>query len=195
MLNENKTVVGSYSTQEKALDVISRLKNEGYPKNDIILYSNEEQASAMSHYEAHDVVVDTDENSNTKKYTNDEDQSMWDKIKDAFMTDTYDQKKENKRDDYDQTKDFLYPYKEDIEKGYFVVAVENYRGEPTEKIADAGNTSAMPSNAGTTVDDPGNTSVVPSDTGKAAHPTKDKRTIEKEKELKRENETRMRYKK
>ncbi|MDZ7835892.1 MAG: general stress protein [Alkalibacterium sp.] len=60
MVHENKTVVGSYKTQDEALDVVSRLKNEGYPKNDIILYSNKEQANALTHYEAHDVVADPD---------------------------------------------------------------------------------------------------------------------------------------
>lgn len=187
----NKTVVGSYATQNEALDVVSKLKNEGYPKNDIVLYSNEEQSNTLTHYEAHDVVVDTDESARTESAKAEKDQSMWDKIKDAFVTDTYDHEKEHKRAHYDQTKDPLYPYRDDIAKGHFVVAVENYRGQPTEKAADAGNTAAMPSNTGD-IDDPGNTSAMPSDTGRATSLNNDPMT--ENREFNREDETRDRYK-
>jgi len=187
----NKTVIGSYATQDEALDAVSKLKNEGYPKNDIILYSNEEQSNALTHYEAHDVVVDKDSSADTKKVKPEEDQSMWDKIKDAFVTDTYDHEKEHGRAHYDQTKDPLYPYREDIAKGHFVVAVENYRGQPTERVADSGNTAAMPSDTGA-IDDPGNTAAMPSDTGQATSLDKDPMT--ENREFNRENETRDRYK-
>ncbi|SFC52645.1 Heat induced stress protein YflT [Alkalibacterium subtropicum] len=192
MVNANKTVVGSYPTQDEALDVVSKLKNEGYPKNDIILYSNEEQSNALTHYEAHDVVVDPDNTAETKKYKDEKDQSMWDKIKDAFVTDTYDHEKEHKRANYDQSNDILYPYRDDIAKGHFVVVVENYRGQPTERAADAGNTAAMPSDTGN-VDDPGNTSAMPSDTGRTTDLNKDQTT--ENREFNRSEETRDRYKK
>lgn len=191
MVNSNKTVVGSYPTQDEALDVVSKLKNEGYPKNDIILYSNEEQSNALTHYEAHDVVVDPDDTAETKKYKDEKDQSTWDKIKDAFVTETYDHETEKKRDTYNQDNDFLYPYRDDIANGNFVVAVENYRGQPTERAADAGNTSAMPSNTGD-IDDPGNTSAMPSDTGRSTDLNKDITT--ENREFNRADETRDRYK-
>lgn len=192
MVNSNRTVIGSYPTQDDALDVVSKLKNDGYPKNDIILFSNKEQADTLTHYEAHDVVVDEDRSTETEKYTTEEDQSMWDSIKDAFVTDTYDHETEHKRDNYDSDNDILYPYRDDIAKGHFVVAVENYRGEPTERAADAGNTAAMPSDTGK-VDDPGNTSAMPSDTGRATNLNNDQMT--ENREFNREDETRDRYKK
>ncbi|MER2063189.1 MAG: hypothetical protein ABS873_00935 [Alkalibacterium sp.] len=145
----------------------------------------------MTHHEAQDVAVDTARTGETEKVKDEEDQSVWDMIKDAFVADTYDHEKEHGRANYDLEKDILYPYKDEIAKGHFVVAVENYRSQRTERAADSGNTAAMPSNTGD-IDDPGNTSAMPSDTGRATSLGKDPMT--ENKEVEREEETRDRYK-
>lgn len=38
MNERNLTVIGSYSTREEALSVIEQLRDEGYDRDDIIIY-------------------------------------------------------------------------------------------------------------------------------------------------------------
>ena len=47
MEEKNLTVIGSYSTREEALSVIERLRNEGYERDDIVIYTTDEAASRL----------------------------------------------------------------------------------------------------------------------------------------------------
>ncbi|OJF90964.1 general stress protein [Alkalibacterium sp. 20] len=192
MVDANKKVIGSYATKEEVFDVVDRLNKEGHPKQNIILYSNKETASTLGHHDAVEIVADKSDATRPDDTDKNDDRSMWDKIKDAFTSDTYDYKDEHTRDDYDQGTDILYPYRDDIAKGNVVVVVDNYEGRSTEETATAGNTSAMPSDVGHS-EDPGNTSAMPSDVGRSAEPENDPLT--KGREFSREDETNDGYKK
>jgi len=49
----NQTVIGTYDNRDDALKVVSELKNEGYQKQDIILYSN--NATGVGDHDAKEV--------------------------------------------------------------------------------------------------------------------------------------------
>lgn len=44
MNERNLTVIGSYSTREEALSVIEQLRDEGYDRDDIIIYTTKDAA-------------------------------------------------------------------------------------------------------------------------------------------------------
>lgn len=124
MVDTNKKVIGSYATREEALNVVDRLKDKGFQKQNIILYSNKDTASTMSDHEAVDVVADnTDVTASPGK--EDDNKSMWDKIKDAFTDDTYEYDESTRDNNYNQDNDILYPYRDDIRNGNIVVVVDN----------------------------------------------------------------------
>lgn len=129
MQNNNKTVVGSYDRREEALDVVQRLKNDGYQKQDIILYGNQSVSNSIGDHEGVNVTAGTGANTDARNDTQVDDESLWDKIKGAFSTDTYDENERSQTADYDQDNDVLYPYRDDIRDGKIVVAVDNFRGE------------------------------------------------------------------
>lgn len=124
MVDTNKKVIGSYATRDEALDVVHRLKEKGFQKQNIILYSNEDTASTLGDHEAVDVVADND-NATAAPDRTDDDKSMWDKIKDAFTDDTYEYDERTRDTNYNQDDDVLYPYRDDISNGNIVVVVDN----------------------------------------------------------------------
>lgn len=128
-MQNNKTVVGSYDSRDEALDVVQRLKNDGYQKQDIILYGNESVANSIGDHEGVNVTADTGNDTGSGNDRNTDDQSLWDQIKGAFSTDTYDENDRSQSADYNQDDDVLYPYRDEIRDGKIVVAVDNYRGE------------------------------------------------------------------
>ena len=80
MEEKNLTVIGSYSTREEALSVIERLRNEGYERDDIVIYTTDEAASRLGFDGLSGIDVETDEN----RMDGEEDRSLWEKIKDTF---------------------------------------------------------------------------------------------------------------
>lgn len=122
MERRNQTVIGSYANRDEALDVVRRLRDEGYQREDITLYANRDTASGITDAQGVDVNTET-----TGATGADEDRSLWDQIKDAFSTDTYDTTAEG--DGYNADNDVLYPYRDDINNGNVVVVVNNYRGD------------------------------------------------------------------
>lgn len=111
-------VEGSYDTPQEAMEVVKRLKREGYRADDIRLISN----AAMRETFMNQTDVDITTTDHVERETTDEDESLWDKIKDAF---TVDDDYEDYSDDPDN--DPLTNYRTDIEAGKIVVLVE---GEP-----------------------------------------------------------------
>lgn len=136
MQNNNKTVIGSYDSRDEALDVVHKLKNEGYQKQDIILYGNDDAANSIGDHEGVNVTADPTSDTDHDRSgttTNDTDDSLWDQIKGAFSTDTYDNEERAQSPGYSEENDVLYPYREDIKNGKIVVAVDNFRGENIDK--------------------------------------------------------------
>lgn len=120
MGNDNQKVIGSYSSKEEAIQVISRLKEEGYPKQDIIVYGNEQSAKGSVDSNKATTISASDPDYTDQSSTK-EDRSAWDKIKDAFTRDSYESSNANSK----ESEDILYPYRDDIKKGNLVIVVQN----------------------------------------------------------------------
>ncbi|TVP90069.1 general stress protein, partial [Alkalibacterium sp.] len=55
MNRTNRKVLGSYNTRDEALNVVDRLQNDGYQKQDIIIYANDPET--LGDHEAVDVAT------------------------------------------------------------------------------------------------------------------------------------------
>lgn len=133
MQDSNKTVVGTYDTRDEALEVVHKLKDAGYQKENIILYANEDVTKTQSDYEAVNIEADTDPDTMSSRETSEDDQSMWEKIKGAFSSDTYDHDERKQDDSYNKQDDMLYPYRDDIKNGKVVVVIDGYNGEDLDQ--------------------------------------------------------------
>lgn len=137
MERRDRTVIGSYANRSEAMSVVQRLRDEGYSRADITVYTNRDTASRIDE----DVNVDTEM---TRADEAVEDRSVWEQIKDAFSTDTYDYDTTSTGADYNHEEDILYPYRDDITNGNVVVVVDNYRGEDPDKLGQTGIDTAFP---------------------------------------------------
>ena len=101
-------VEGVYETIDEALRAVDRLRVEGYARNDIQVITNDETRNRVdSNYK--DNITPADEELDQTE----DDQSFWDKIKDAFTMSGPDYEDNNS----------LTTYKDDIEQGQLVVLV------------------------------------------------------------------------
>lgn len=83
MDKRNLTIIGSYDTRAEALTAIDQLRNEGYNKDDIVLFAN---ATIIEQFG-----LDTLSSAEVEATGgSDDDRSMWEKIKDAFSFGDYD---------------------------------------------------------------------------------------------------------
>lgn len=125
MSKNNEVVLGSYRNQEEAIKVLKRLKEEGYNKENVTVYTNSKNIDELE--DSKDVNANID---NVEQTTNngEDDRSFWTKVKDSFSTNTYDYETDSKNSDYNQVDDILYPYRNDLDKGNIIVVVENYDG-------------------------------------------------------------------
>lgn len=114
----SKFVEGSYLSIEEAQKAIDVLVSQGYAEKDITLVTNPSVKDSISLNT--DVEVTTD----YADAEDSDDRSMWDKIKDAFTVDTYDETSYDSPD-YNKDEDVLYNYKDDIDNGNIIVLVED----------------------------------------------------------------------
>ena len=121
----NKTVIGSYESREEALHVVDRLVTEGYTRDEITLYANSDAANLIGNDNMRGVEVETSPSAHVEEH----DESLWERIKDAFSVDTRDS---DYYDENEDTDDILLPYRTDLGKGNIIVAVENYKGMNNE---------------------------------------------------------------
>jgi hypothetical protein len=117
-------VEGSYVSSEEAFLAVDQLQKEGYKKDDIRLVSNTATKTTFMNQPGMNV---TTESSHSKKTDQDmdDDRSMWEKIKDAFSAEDYDD-----NDSVRSEEDVLHDYRDDIAKGNIVVVV---KGDPEKK--------------------------------------------------------------
>ncbi|OQO68926.1 hypothetical protein BH747_11060 [Enterococcus villorum] len=125
MRERDLTVIGSYSTREEALSVIEQLRDEGYNREDIIIYTTKEAAQRFGFSGLSGIDVETDINEIEGVH---EDRSLWERIKDAFSTNTYEYASNEEEAGYSVENDPLYQYRYDIAEGKIVITVKNYRG-------------------------------------------------------------------
>ena len=62
------------------------MRNEGYDRDDIVIYTTDEAATRLGFDGLSGIDVETDEN----RMDGEEDRSLWERIKDTFSFDTYD---------------------------------------------------------------------------------------------------------
>lgn len=148
MNKRNLTVLGSYNTRDEALNVVDRLHNDGYQKQDIIIYAKDPKT--LGDHEAVDVATGAGNRDNERKEKHEDDRSLWDKVKDAFTSDSYDYEEEKKADAYNPDDDMLYQYRDDLADGKFVIAVDNAQGKNLEEY----NSSGALLNSNRKTDDP-----------------------------------------
>lgn len=135
-----KFVEGSYSTSQEAFAVVERLQAEGYKKDAIRLVSNTSTKNTFMDQPGMDVTTD-----DTYTQTTDDDRSMWEKIKDAFSAEDYEENNSIRSED-----DVLHNYQDDIANGNIVVVVD---GDPYSKIVDTDNNTEAPKTPNTMIND------------------------------------------
>ena len=69
MHNRNLTIIGSYDTRTEVLPVIEQLTNEGYGKDDIVLYANQTVIDQFGLESIDDVAIQITETMNMIHYT------------------------------------------------------------------------------------------------------------------------------
>lgn len=117
-------VEGSYVSPEEAFLAVDRLQKEGYKKNDIRLISNTATKNTFMNQPGMNVTTESNISQTSDQDLGD-DRSMWEKIKDAFSAEDYDE-----NDSVGTKNDVLYDYRDDIANGNIVVVVE---GDPAKR--------------------------------------------------------------
>ncbi|MDN6625756.1 MAG: general stress protein [Pisciglobus halotolerans] len=144
-------VKGSYSTLKEANQAATDLIAEGYNKEQIMLIANKETKKRLPNVSNIDVSTEQVE----------EDDSMWDKVKDFFT---------GEDSDYNGNEDLLSPYQNDIENGNIIVLVDesankerdtnqSVQGESREIPAASSNQQGSNEGRTAAVDDPSNPSM------------------------------------
>jgi hypothetical protein len=113
-----RQVVGSYERSQEAVEAVKELQEKGYQKQDITLICSAEARNLISN--TTDVEVTTDEaiTGEAAKGNGTDHQSIWEKIKETFSTNDYDDRVCTSTDD-----DPLYAYQKDIANGNIIVMV------------------------------------------------------------------------
>lgn len=146
MVKDERIVHGSYGTPDETVAAIRELQDKGYGKDEITLYSKAERSrtfdktdrTADEKDEQRDRSFDkVDGNSdeaekegsfdrvNKAPVDKEEDESMWDKVKDLFTSDTYDYESDSADPNYSEDEDILYPHRADIADGHHIIVLNN----------------------------------------------------------------------
>lgn len=125
MVESRRVVIGSFTNRNDAISEIKRLKEDGYQRDEITLYTNADNLDALKDSQEVDVATET----TVEGTTDGDNRSFWEQVKDAFSTEAYDHETVSQEPNYNRDKDILFPYRSDIEQGNIVVVVENYRGD------------------------------------------------------------------
>ncbi|MFO8069324.1 MAG: general stress protein [Alkalibacterium sp.] len=132
MNNQNQKVIGSYPDEKETKRVIRDLMNQGFKKDQLTIYTNEEKNAL--HSEAANVqVAQTDLNDSAE--ATEDDKNFWESIRDAFKV-----REDHEFEDPNHVvgDDFLYPYREDLKNGRYVVVIDETHGQkiPAETASD-----------------------------------------------------------
>ena len=120
-------VEGSYETPNEAIDAVRALEAKGYHAKDLRLVSNEGIRDTFMDQTDAKFTAREDYREADRSKTDEEDESVWEKVKDFFSIDEdYDYDREGRpRED-----DPLVEYRKDIEAGRIILLVE---GEPIQQ--------------------------------------------------------------
>src|SRR5699024_527601 len=98
----NRRVEGIYTNVDDAMNAVNRLHEEGYGRDDIKVVANATVRETMPFTMDAEVTSDTD----TGGMADDDNRSLWDKIKDAFTVDEYDATQYDEEDTIRQYHDY-----------------------------------------------------------------------------------------
>lgn len=115
----NKRVEGSYVSVTEAFNAVNRLRDEGYRRRNIFLVANEEVRGSIPY--TMEAEVTTDEG--LREIEQDDNRTLWEKIKDAFTFDEYDSS-HYESPNYNADEDSLYEYRSDIAQGNILILLE-----------------------------------------------------------------------
>ncbi|GEK91631.1 general stress protein [Alkalibacterium kapii] len=121
MNNLNQRVVGSYEDDKETKRVIRHLLNQGFNNNQLTIYTNEENHpfdSGLENVQVAQPETGAEKNGGSAK----EDKNFWESIRDAFQI-RKDHDFDNKN--HKSVNDLLKPYRQDLKKGFYVVAVDD----------------------------------------------------------------------
>ena len=128
MEKDRRVVFGSYTHPDETKSAIEKLKNEGYSKEDITVYSKAQKERSFDKVDGNDDERDkersfdkVDKDTEEKK---DDDQSVMDKGKDFFTPDYYDSDDESENPNYLKENDILYPHRQDLADGNQVIVLK-----------------------------------------------------------------------
>ncbi|GEK89527.1 Heat induced stress protein YflT [Alkalibacterium putridalgicola] len=140
MNNLDQRVIGSYEDEKETKRVIRHLMDQGYRKDQLTIYTNEEKHHLFSEVENVQVAQpepDAHENTDTPE----EDKNFWESIRDAFHV-----REDHEFEDasYKSENDLLHPYRDDLKNGRYIVAVDDSTRRPgdSETASDKEVTSA-----------------------------------------------------
>lgn len=120
-------IKGSYDTSEEALAAVEALQAKGYRAEDIRLVSNVRIRDTFM--DQTDAKFTATEDYGDAIAQEQEDESLWDQIKDFFVLDRdYDREQRDPQDDP------LVNYRKDIEDGKIVLIVEGKRDPSPESL-------------------------------------------------------------
>ena len=125
-----KFIEGRYATPQSAFLAVERLQAQGYEKKDIRLISNEATRHEYHQLASIEITTEHELTEEAKEH-----RSLWEKIKDAFSDETYNE------EEIQSDQHLLYDYREDLQKGYIVILVE---GEPKDRLPDEEVPSGYP---------------------------------------------------
>lgn len=115
----NKRVEGSYVSVTEAFNAVNRLRDKGYRRRNIFLVANEEVRGSIPY--TMEAEVTTDEG--LREIEQDDNRTLWEKIKDAFTFDEYDSS-HYESPNYNADEDPLYEYRSDIAQGNILILLE-----------------------------------------------------------------------
>lgn len=129
---QNPRVYGSYDNPEEIAKAIKELREQGYTRDEIKVYST--TGLPMHKEEVHIETNDEmpiEEQANTiivsdteRKRDLGEDPTFWDQVKDFFTPDKYDYEIETKNVNYHKENDILYPHREELARGNRVIVLD-----------------------------------------------------------------------
>lgn len=120
----NRRVEGIYTTVEEAMSAVQRLRDEGYSRSEIYLVANADVRNNIPYTMDAEVTTDTDMTTGTTGRTDDDDRSLWEKIKDAFTVDEDYDPSVYDDPNYDTANDPLYAHRDDLDRGNIIVMLD-----------------------------------------------------------------------
>lgn len=141
MNNQNQKVVGSYPDASETKLAVRELISQGFRKDQLTIYTNEEKRAFFSDVENVQVAQPDVNDTNEPHETEDEDKNFWESIRDAFKVR---EDAEFEDPNYVAEDDLLYNHREDLRNGRFVIVVDETDGKTVYKETSDRNVDHTP---------------------------------------------------